>query len=65
MTDSLLDSQKPIFIRAKCQYSSLSKGKALIDPSGGTLMATTIMGYIAAKGSVAPQVGGRIVARRE
>lgn len=46
-------------------YSSLSKGKALIDPSGGTLLATTVMGYIAAQGSVAPQVEGRIVARPE
>jgi len=46
-------------------YSSLSKGKALIDPSGGTLMATTVMGYIAAQGSVAPQVEGRIMTRRE
>lgn len=46
-------------------YSNLSKGTALIDPSGGTLMVTTVMGYIAAKGSVAPQVEGRIVTRRE
>ena len=46
-------------------YSSLSKGKALIDASGGTLMATTVMGYIAAKSTVAPQIEGRIVARRE
>ncbi len=46
-------------------YSSLSKGKALVDASGGTLMATTVMGYIAAKGTVAPQIEGRIVARRE
>ena len=46
-------------------YSSLSKGKALIDASGGTLMATTVMGYITTKGAVAPQIEGRIVARRE
>ena len=46
-------------------YSGLNKGKALIDPSGGTLMTTTVMGYIAAHGSVAPQVEGRIVARPE
>ncbi len=46
-------------------YSSLSKGKALIDASGGTLMATTVMHYIATKGAVAPQLEGRIVARRE
>jgi 2',3'-cyclic-nucleotide 2'-phosphodiesterase (5'-nucleotidase family) len=46
-------------------YSSLSKGKVLIDASGGTLMATTVMHYITAKGAVAPQIEGRIVARPE
>jgi len=46
-------------------YSSLSKGKVLIDASGGTLMATTVMRYITTKGSVAPQLEGRIVARQE
>ena len=46
-------------------YSSLSKGKVLIDASGGSLMATTVMRYITTKGSVAPQIEGRIVARQE
>ena len=46
-------------------YSSLSRGKVLIDVSGGTLMATTVMRYITTKGSVAPQVDGRIVVRQE
>jgi 2',3'-cyclic-nucleotide 2'-phosphodiesterase (5'-nucleotidase family) len=46
-------------------YSSLSKGKVLIDASGGTLIATTVMRFISARGSVAPQVEGRIVARQE
>jgi len=46
-------------------YSSLSKSKVLIDASGGTLMATTVMRYITAKGSVAPQLEGRIVTRQE
>ena len=46
-------------------YSSFGKGKVLIDASGGTLMATTVMGYIATKGSVAPQIEGRIVVRQE
>ena len=46
-------------------YSSLSRGKVLIDASGGTLMAITVMRYITTKGSVAPQVDGRIVARQE
>jgi len=46
-------------------YQSLSTGKALIDSSGGTLIATTVMRYIATHGSVAPQLEGRIVARGE
>jgi hypothetical protein len=37
----------------------------LIDASGGSLMATTVMRYITTKGSVAPQIEGRIVARQE
>jgi len=46
-------------------YSSLSQGKVLIDASGGTLMATTVMRYITAKGSVAPQLEGRIATRQD
>ena len=46
-------------------YSSFSTGKVLIDASGGTLMATTVMRYIATRGSVAPQIEGRIVVRQE
>ncbi len=46
-------------------YSAFSKGKVLIDTSGGSLMATTVMSYITTKGSVAPQIEGRIVARQE
>jgi hypothetical protein len=46
-------------------YSSLSKGKVRIDASGGSLIATTVMHYITTKGSVAPQVEGRIVAHPE
>jgi 5'-nucleotidase / UDP-sugar diphosphatase len=46
-------------------YSSLSKGKVLIDASGGTLIATTVMRFITARGAVAPQVEGRIVAHQE
>jgi 2',3'-cyclic-nucleotide 2'-phosphodiesterase (5'-nucleotidase family) len=46
-------------------YSSLSKGKVLIDASGGPLIATTVMRYITTRGPVAPQVEGRIVARQE
>jgi 2',3'-cyclic-nucleotide 2'-phosphodiesterase (5'-nucleotidase family) len=46
-------------------YSSLSKGKVLIDASGGSLVATTVMHYILTRGSVAPQIEGRIVTRPE
>lgn len=41
-------------------YTSLGRGKALIDPSGGKLMASMVMDWIAAKGEVAPAVEGRI-----
>jgi 5'-nucleotidase / UDP-sugar diphosphatase len=41
-------------------YEALSKGKALIDASGGTLMASMVMDYITRKGEIAPQVEGRI-----
>jgi 2',3'-cyclic-nucleotide 2'-phosphodiesterase (5'-nucleotidase family) len=44
-------------------YAALTRGKPLIDPSGGKLMATTVMEYIAAKGSVSPKLEGRIVAK--
>jgi 2',3'-cyclic-nucleotide 2'-phosphodiesterase (5'-nucleotidase family) len=41
-------------------YAALGRGKALIDPSGGTPMATMVMDHIAAKGSIAPKLEGRI-----
>jgi 5'-nucleotidase / UDP-sugar diphosphatase len=41
-------------------YTALGKGKAIIDASAATLMATMVMDYIAAKGTVAPAVEGRI-----
>ncbi|UCH75175.1 MAG: 5'-nucleotidase C-terminal domain-containing protein [Rhodospirillales bacterium] len=44
-------------------YAALEKGKALIDASGGTLMATTVMDYIAANAPVAPKAEGRITAK--
>ena len=44
-------------------YAALKKGKALIDASGGTLMATTVMDYIAANAPVAPKAEGRITAK--
>jgi len=44
-------------------YAALKNGKALIDASGATLMATTVMDYIAANAPVAPKVEGRIKAK--
>jgi 2',3'-cyclic-nucleotide 2'-phosphodiesterase (5'-nucleotidase family) len=41
-------------------YASLTTGKALVDTSGGLLLATIVMQYIAKHGTVAPQVEGRI-----
>jgi 2',3'-cyclic-nucleotide 2'-phosphodiesterase (5'-nucleotidase family) len=46
-------------------YASLTTGKALVDTSGGTLLATIVMQYIAKHGTVAPQVEGRITVREE
>ena len=43
-------------------YTALSAGKPLIDASGATLMATTVMNYATAQGGrIAPAVEGRIV----
>jgi 2',3'-cyclic-nucleotide 2'-phosphodiesterase (5'-nucleotidase family) len=44
-------------------YAALTKGKALIDASAATLMATMVMDYIAAEGTIAPKVEGRITAK--
>jgi 2',3'-cyclic-nucleotide 2'-phosphodiesterase (5'-nucleotidase family) len=41
-------------------YEALSRGTALIDPSGGTLLANMVMGYIERQGEVAPEIEGRI-----
>ncbi|MFO1067514.1 MAG: 5'-nucleotidase C-terminal domain-containing protein [Geminicoccaceae bacterium] len=41
-------------------YAPLTRTIALIDPSGAKLMASQVMDWIAAKGSVAPAVEGRI-----
>jgi len=41
-------------------YAALTRGKPIIDASGGTLMASTVMDYIAKQGEVAPEVEGRI-----
>jgi 5'-nucleotidase / UDP-sugar diphosphatase len=42
-------------------YASLKKGRPIIDASGGPLMATVVMDYITARGTVSPAVEGRIV----
>jgi hypothetical protein len=44
-------------------YAVLKKGKALIDASGATYMATMVMDYIAANAPVSPKVEGRITAK--
>ena len=44
-------------------YSVFKKGKVIIDASGATLMASMVMDYIKAKGTVSPKVEGRIVAQ--
>jgi len=41
-------------------YAALTRGKAIIDASAGTLMASMVMDYIAQQGEIAPQVEGRI-----
>ena len=41
-------------------YAALKSGKVLVDASGATLMATTVMNYISALGNVAPKTEGRI-----
>ena len=44
-------------------YEVLKGKKQLIDASGGTLMATTVMNYIKAMGEVRQVVDGRIIAK--
>jgi GTP:adenosylcobinamide-phosphate guanylyltransferase len=45
-------------------YAALMKGKAILDASGGPLMANVVMDYITARGSVSPVVEGRIVEQK-
>ncbi len=42
-------------------YGMLARGNILIGPADGTLLASELIDYIAAKGTVAPKVEGRIV----
>lgn len=44
-------------------FEALKRGKTLIDESAAKLMASQVIDYVAARGSVAPKVEGRIVAR--
>ena len=44
-------------------YGVLANGETLIDGAAGTLMATMVMDYITAEGTVAPSIEGRIVRR--
>jgi 5'-nucleotidase/UDP-sugar diphosphatase len=41
-------------------YDALKAGRTVVDASGATLMATMVMDYIAAQGTVSPKVEGRI-----
>jgi 2',3'-cyclic-nucleotide 2'-phosphodiesterase (5'-nucleotidase family) len=45
-------------------YAALTKGKPVLDASGGPLMANVVMDYIAARGSVSPVVEGRIAEQK-
>jgi 2',3'-cyclic-nucleotide 2'-phosphodiesterase (5'-nucleotidase family) len=44
-------------------YAALTKGKTVTDPRYAVLMATLVMDYIEAKGTVAPQLEGRVLAK--
>ena len=44
-------------------YGVLKRGKLLVDAAGATLMATQVMNYISAKGTISPKVEGRITAK--
>jgi 2',3'-cyclic-nucleotide 2'-phosphodiesterase (5'-nucleotidase family) len=44
-------------------FEALKRGRSLIDESAAKLMASQVIDYVAAKGTVAPKVEGRIVAR--
>ena len=44
-------------------YAMFKDAKQLIDPIAATLLATQVIDYIAAKGSIAPKVDGRIVTK--
>jgi 5'-nucleotidase / UDP-sugar diphosphatase len=41
-------------------YEALGRGEVLIDPSGGTLLASMVMDHIKQQGEIAPRVEGRI-----
>jgi 2',3'-cyclic-nucleotide 2'-phosphodiesterase (5'-nucleotidase family) len=45
-------------------YASLTKGRPVVDASGGPLMAHVVMDYITARGSVSPTLEGRIVEQK-
>lgn len=45
-------------------YASLTKGKPIVDASGGPLMANVVMDYIMAHGLVAPVLEGCIVGQK-
>jgi len=44
-------------------FDVLKKGKSMIDESAAKLMASQVIDYVAAKGTVSPKIEGRIVAK--
>ncbi|PWC89462.1 5'-nucleotidase [Azospirillum sp. TSH100] len=44
-------------------YAAFPRSKVIVDASGAVLLATIVMNYVEAKKTVAPAVGGRIVAK--
>jgi 2',3'-cyclic-nucleotide 2'-phosphodiesterase (5'-nucleotidase family) len=44
-------------------YAALAKGRPVEDERFAKLMAATVMDYVAKKGTVAPEIEGRVTAR--
>ena len=45
-------------------YASLKRARPIVDASGGALMASVVIDYVAARGTVSPAVEGRIVEQK-
>ncbi len=44
-------------------YGVFAAANVLVDAAAGTLLATVVMDYISARGSIAPEIEGRIISR--